>query len=81
MARNYSTEFSNMGWPSPYSGIPAYSPMPPSCIGFPYHPSVNLHYPLAPSCGTYTTRNVSQECRGTCSTEMVLIQNFQNKYF
>ena len=58
MARNYSTEFSNMGWPSPYSGIPAYSPMPPSCIGFPYHPSVNLHYPLAPSCGTYAPLNV-----------------------
>jgi len=51
MTRNYSTEFSNMGWPSPYSGIPAYSPMPPTCIGFPYHPSVNMHYPLAPSCG------------------------------
>nr|AAF04002.1 homeodomain protein Otx [Podocoryna carnea] len=51
MARNYS-EFSNMGWPSPYNGIPsAYSPMPANCIGFPYHPSVNLHYPLAPSCG------------------------------
>merc|ERR1711915_238688 len=26
--------------------------MPANCIGFPYHPSgVNLHYPLAPSCG------------------------------
>lgn len=24
--------------------------MPANCIGFPYHPSVNLHYPLAPSC-------------------------------
>ena len=58
MARNYSTEFTNMGWPSPYSGIPAYSPMPPSCIGFPYHPSVNLHYPLAPSCGTFATLNI-----------------------
>lgn len=56
MARNYSSEFSNMAWPSPYNGIPSYSPalhqMPANCIGFPYHPSgVNLHYPLAPSCG------------------------------
>jgi len=45
-----------MAWPSPYNGIPSYSPaihqMPANCIGFPYHPSgVNLHYPLAPSCG------------------------------
>ena len=41
-----------MAWPSPYNGIPSYTPMPPNCIGFPYHPSgVNVHYPLAPSCG------------------------------
>lgn len=43
-----------MAWPSPYNGIPtyspSYSPMPTNSIGFPYHPSVNLHYPLAPSC-------------------------------
>jgi len=39
-----------MAWPSPYNGIPTYSPMPANCIGFPYHPNVNLHYPLAPSC-------------------------------
>ncbi|XP_057304899.1 homeobox protein OTX-like [Hydractinia symbiolongicarpus] len=51
MARNYSTEFSNMGWPSPYNGMSPYSPMPANSVGFPYHPSVNLHYPLAPSCG------------------------------
>ena len=41
-----------MAWPSPYNGMPSYTPMPPNCIGFPYHPSgVNVHYPLAPSCG------------------------------
>ena len=47
MARNYSTEFSNMAWPSPYNGIPSYSPMPANCIGFPYHPSVK---PTLPTC-------------------------------
>jgi len=30
--------------------MPAYSPMPPNCMGYPGYPSVNLHYPLAPSC-------------------------------
>lgn len=48
MARNYSGEFSNMGWSSPYNGVPSYSSMP---SGFPYHTNVNMHYPLAPSCG------------------------------
>lgn len=30
--------------------MPSYSPMPPNCMAFPGYPSVNLHYPLAPSC-------------------------------
>eukprot|EP00794_Sanderia_malayensis_P017808 gene17808-19585_t len=37
-----------MAWP--YNTVPSYSPMPPNCMGFPGYPSVNLHYPLAPSC-------------------------------
>ncbi|XP_065052045.1 homeobox protein OTX1 B-like [Rhopilema esculentum] len=37
-----------MAWP--YNNMPSYPPMPPNCMGFPGYPSVNLHYPLAPSC-------------------------------